>query len=176
MKYPLSLLMMLTFSFSVNSECRLIASQQSVSYGSVSAAERQAAGSKPVELPEKYLQFNVNCDEPQRVRLLFNSTLTHSNTFAFGSQGQMTFTAMKATVDEREVQLAPVRSADSVLSSSGSPLALIILNEGIAFVSGNEVRGKHISLTVAVGARFRNEAITEKMTYRGNLHVKVDAQ
>lgn len=176
MKYSLLLLMLLPLAFSAQSECRLVASQHSVSWGTINAAERQTAGSKPFELPEKSLQLNINCDEAQRVRLFFNSAMPHNNTFALGSQGQMRFTALKATVDDREVLLAPVRTPDSVLSSSGTQQAAITLNEGIAFVSGYEVRGKNIALTVAVVGHFKNEAITEKVNYHGNLLIKVDAQ
>lgn len=176
MKYSLFLLMLLVFSFSVRSECQLIASQHSVSYGSLRAAERQAAGNKPVELPEKYLQIAVNCDKPQRVRLFFSSDLPQNNTFAFGQQGQMLITAMKATVDDREVLLAPVRTPDSALSSSGAQQLPITLNEGIAFVSGNEVEGKNMSFTVAVSAHFKNQSITENVKHRGNVRIKVEAQ
>lgn len=167
------LLLMLALPFSALSECQLVTSQQSVSYGTLSAAERQVA---QVELPERNLQLTVNCDKPQRVRLFFGSALSQNNEFAFGSQGKMKVTAMKAMVDNREVLLAPVKLPESAITTAGMTKMAVTLNEGAAFVSGDEVRGQHFSLTLAVSSHFKNQSVTEKVKYRGNLQIRVDAQ
>jgi len=176
MKYRVALLMALALSFNVKSECQLMASQQTVSYGTLSAAERQAAKEQDVELPERHLQLTVNCDKSQRVRLFFSSSLPKNNAFAFGSEGRMKVTAMNAVVDDREVLLTPVRLPESAITNAGNNRMAVTLDEGAAFVAGDEVSGQHFSLTLAVSSYFKNQPVTEKMTYRGNLQIRVDAQ
>lgn len=72
MKHTLSLILLLAFSCGVKAQCQLITSQQTISYGSLSAMERQSAGGKAITLPEKQLTLNVMCDKPQRIRLFLD--------------------------------------------------------------------------------------------------------
>lgn len=176
MKYLLSLMLLLAFSCGVKAECQLVTSQQTVSYGALSAMERQSAGGKAIALAEKQLMLNVMCDKPQRVRLFFGSSLSQGGNFALGEKGEMKFTAMKARVDGKEVLLAPVTSAHGGLTTAGNARVDIVLNEGIAFVSGDELIGKNMSVTLAVNANIKSAPITDRVKYRGNLQVKVEAQ
>lgn len=88
----------------------------------------------------------------------------------------MKFTAMKARVDDREVLLAPVTSAHGELTAAEASQVDINLNDGIAFVSGDELTGKTMSVTLAVNANIKSAPITDRVKYRGNLQVRVEAQ
>ena len=176
MKHTLSLILLLAFSCGVKAQCQLITSQQTISYGSLSAMERQSAGGKAITLPEKQLTLNVMCDKPQRIRLFFGSSLPQGGNFALGEKGEMKFTAMKARVDDRDVLLAPVTSAHGELTAAEASQVDINLNDGIAFVSGDELTGKTMSVTLAVNANIKSAPISDRVKYRGNLQVRVEAQ
>lgn len=162
------------FSLSVNAECQLIASQTNVNYQRLSAAERQR--SKEIELPEKNITFSINCDTPQRIRLFFGSSLSAGGTFGFGEQGSMTIIAENAMMDNNNVRLTTVRKGDANVLAAGVMQAKAELNQGIAFVNGQELTGKVASVTLKVIPKLKSGSITEQATYRGNLQVKVEAQ
>lgn len=176
MKHNILPLLMLFCACGARAECQLVTSQQSVSYGALSAMDRQMAGGKAITLPEKQILLNVMCDNAQRVRLFFGSSLPQGNDFALGAQGKMTFTAMKARVDDKDVLLAPVRTSHGAVTSPGANTADIALNEGIAFVDGEELSGKNISVAIAVNSQVKSQSITDKVKYRGNLQVRLETE
>lgn len=156
--------------------CQLISSQQKVSYGRISAAERQAEGNNLVELPEKQIALNVVCDEPSRIRLFIGSNLPKGDGFGFGDNGVMQVTASNATVDDHNANLAAVRAGDASVTQGGIKEISPALNEGIAFVDGQELRGKTATVTLTLKPRFKSSAITDREVWRGNLRVRMDAQ
>lgn len=157
-------------------ECQLIASQQKIVYTRLSPAERQQATGPWITLPEKQIQVQVNCSEPQRIRLFFGSDLPHNGTFSLGSEGEMLITAARAQVDDRPVRIASVNRSDTVLRSAGSETLQILLNEGLAFSNGDEVYGKNASVSLLVAARVKPGPVTEQTTWRGNLNIKMEVQ
>lgn len=64
----------MAFSLHAMADCQLVSSQQKLSYGRMSAAERQAEGNTLIEMPEKQIVLNVICDEPSRIRLFLAVT------------------------------------------------------------------------------------------------------
>lgn len=157
-------------------ECQLIASQQKIVYTRLSPAERQQATGPWVTLPEKQIQVQVNCSEPQRIRLFFGSDLPHNGTFSLGSEGEMLITAARAHVDDHPVRIASVNRSDTVLSSAGSETLQVLMNEGLAFSNGDEVYGKNASVSLLVAARVKPGPVTEQTTWRGNLNIKMEVQ
>lgn len=157
-------------------DCQLNASQQSVSYGRVSAAERQLANDGALTLPEKTVVINVLCDEPQRMRLMVGSSLPGSDRFTLGEAGEMQVMAASAYVDDRPVRIAVVPHADAAPASGGQAQQEVTLNQGLAFVDGAELRGKTASVSLTVHSRLKPTAIGEKTTWRGNLNLKLEAQ
>ncbi len=157
-------------------ECQLIASQQKIAYTRLSPAERQQATGPWITLPEKQIKVQVNCSEPQRIRLFFGSDLPHNGTFSFGSEGEMLITAAHAYVDDRPVRLASVNRADTVLRSGGSETLQVSLNEGLAFSNGDEVFGKNASISLLVATRVKPGPVTEQTTWRGNLNINLEGQ
>lgn len=157
-------------------ECQLSASQQQISYGRVSAAERQLAPDQQLSLPEKNIIINVLCDQPQRMRLITGSTSSGGGNFMLGQGGEMQVIAASAYVDDRPVQLALVQSADASPASAGQLQQAITPNQGLAFIDGSEVSGKTASVTLTVHSRLNQATISEKTTWRGNLNVKLETQ
>lgn len=157
-------------------DCQLIASQQKITYSRLSAAERQQAGGQVITLPEKQLQVQVVCSEPQRIRLFVGSDLPQNGTFSLGSEGEMQITATSAYVDDQPVRLAPVQLNDAVPRTAGSAKLDVALNQGLAFVHGEEVTGKTASVSLRVVSTIKPGSITDRTTWRGNLNIKLDVQ
>ncbi|MFK3709983.1 hypothetical protein [Leclercia adecarboxylata] len=157
-------------------DCQIIASQQKIAYSRLSAAERQQAGGQPVTLPEKQIQIQVVCSEPQRIRLFVGSNLPQNGTFSLGSEGEMQVTATNAFVDDQSVRLAPVQLNDALPRTGGSAKLDVALNQGLAFVHGEEIRGKTASVSLLVASTIKPGSITDRTTWRGNLNIKLDVQ
>ena len=156
--------------------CELIASQQKIVYSRLTPAERQQGNMPWITLPEKQIQVQVNCSEPQRIRLFLGSDLPRNGTFSLGSEGEMRITASHAYVDDRPVRIAPVHRTDTVLRSGGSEALQASLNEGLGFSNGEEVYGKNASVSLLVAARIKPGPVTELTTWRGNLNINLEVQ
>lgn len=176
MKIRIIALFMVACSAQAMADCQLISSQTNITYGRLSAAERQIHGSNAIELPEKQITLNVTCDVPQRIRLFVGSSTPAGSAFGFGEQGSMSITAENAVVDNDNVRLAVVQKGDATVSASGTSHVALNLNQGIAFIDGQELVGKTASLTLKVIPQFKSGPVTERATYRGNIQVKVEAQ
>lgn len=163
---------LLISSSQVLAECTLLQNHQSLSYGRLSAAERQAQGDI-IDLPEKQIVINITCDEPQQIRLFTGTTSPKGGQFGFGNDGVMTVTASQAIVDDNSVRLAVVHAGDASQITNGSQEITSKVNQGIAFVNGKELRGKAASVTLTLKPRFKNGDITDKTTWRGNLRVRM---
>ncbi len=157
-------------------DCQLFASQQKVSWGKLSAAERQQAQGQVITLPEKQIQVQVVCSAPQRIRLFIGSDAAQNNAFALGPLGEMHVVASQAHVEDKPVRLAPVISAEAIPTSGGSETANVVLNQGLAFMDGKEVSGKTASVTFTVKSRVKPGSVTEKTTWHGNLKIKMEVQ
>lgn len=157
-------------------DCQLIASQQKMTYSRLSAAERQQANAQFITLPEKQIQVQAVCSEPQRIRLFVGSDLSRNGTFSLGSEGEMQIIALNAHVDDRPVQLATVQMNDAIPRTGGSQQLNVVLNQGLAFITDEEVLGKTASVTFSVVSRIKPGTITERTTWRGNLNIKLDVQ
>lgn len=156
-------------------DCQLTASQQNISYGRISASERQLANDHVLTLPEKKIVINVVCDEPQRMRLVIGSTLSGGSKFTLGDGGEMQVIAASAYVDDRPVRIASVQSADDTPASGGQEQQEITPNQGMAFINGTEMRGQTVSVTLMVHSRLKPAVISEQTTWRGNLNIKLEA-
>ncbi|HDK6714871.1 TPA: hypothetical protein M2P09_001198 [Klebsiella quasipneumoniae] len=161
------------FSGALWAECALNSTQRSVEYSPVRPAERQQAGERPVTLPEKQIVLHVQCDKPQRIRLFFGSAYAQNGNFAFGNRGEMQVTAGQAVADERGVRLSPVRVTGAPLVTEGEKSVPVVLNEGIAFVQGEEIAASQFSVVLYVTSMMESHAITDRVTYHGNLQVRV---
>lgn len=158
------------------SECQLFSSQQKVSWSNLSAAERQQAKGQLISLPEKQIQVQVVCTQPQRIRLFLSSDLSQNATFSLGPQGEMQIVAARAHVDDKPVRLAPVNASEAFPASGGSETLNVALNQGMAFMDGTEAYGKTASVLFSVISKIKPGSITEKTTWRGNLKIKMDIQ
>ncbi|HGL4482729.1 TPA: hypothetical protein ACKE6T_003940 [Klebsiella oxytoca] len=158
-----------------SAECRLLQSQQNLSYGHLSAAERQAQG-EIIALPEKQVVLNITCDEPQQIRLFTGTATPEGSQFAFGEHGRMLITASQAVVDDNPVRLAAVHAGDASLMTNGADRITAQVNQGIAFVNGQELKGKTASVTLTIKPNFKSGSITDKTTWRGNLRVRMVTQ
>lgn len=176
MKIALLTVALLTLPVSGWAKCQLTASQQKISYGRVSPAERQLAQNGVLALPEKNIVINVLCDEPQRIRLMTGSSLPGNGRFALGDEGEMQIVATSARVDDRPVHIATVQSADAAPASGGHEQQEIVLNQGLAFMDGAEVRGKTASVTLVIHSRLKQTSISEKTTWHGNLNIRLETQ
>lgn len=166
-------LSLLAFSGALLAECELNSTQRSVDYLPVRPAERQQAGDKPVALPEKQFVLYVHCDKPQRIRLFFDSAYAQNGRFALGNRGEMNITAGQAVADDRDVMLVPVRSAGAPITAEAAKRSRIVLNQGIAFVQGEEIEASQLSVVLNVASMMESQAITDRVTYRGNLQIRV---
>ena len=166
----------MAFSLHAMADCQLVSSQQKLSYGRMSAAERQAEGNRLIEMPEKQIVLNVICDEPSRIRLFLGSNVPKGHEFGFGDNGVMRVTAAQATVDDRTVNLAAIHAGDPWVTNGGVREIAPALNEGIAFINGQELRGKTASVTFTIKPRFKSNHITDREVWRGNLRVRMDVQ
>lgn len=88
----------------------------------------------------------------------------------------MTVTASQAIVDDNSVRLAVVHAGDASQITNGSQEITPQVNQGIAFVNGQELKGKAASVTLTIKPRFKNGSITDKTTWRGNLRVRMVTQ
>lgn len=157
-------------------ECQIFASQQKVSWNTLSAAERQQAKGQTISLPKKQIQVQVVCHEPRRIRLFVGSDVAQKGTFTLGPDGEMRIIASHARVDENTVRLARVGIADAAPRSAGSEELPLSLNEGLAFMNGSEVYGKVATVTFIVNSTIKPGSIVERTTWRGNLKIKMDVQ
>lgn len=158
-------------------DCQLISSQKKVSWGTLSAAERQLAKGQLFALAEKKLQVHVVCSEPRRIRLFINSDLPQNGSaFSFGDAGQMQVIASHSAIDNKPVRIAPVHFADTTPQSGGSEQLEILPHQGLAFVDSQEVYGKNASVTFSVIAKIKPGSVVDKTTWRGNLNIKMDVQ
>lgn len=156
-------------------ECQLLQNKQNLSYGRISAAERQAQGEN-MSLPEKVVVLNITCDEPQQIRLFTGTASPKGGAFGFGDQGAMLVTASQAVVDDNPVRLAAVHAGDAPLQTNGAEQITARVNQGIAFVNGQELKGKTASVTLTIKPEFKSGAITDRTTWRGNLRVRMVTQ
>lgn len=176
MKYVLLMVAMLATPMFSWAECQIFSSQQKVTWGRLSAAERQHANGQAIPLPEKQIQVQVVCSEPQRIRLFIGSDMPQNGTFSLGPDGEMQIVASRAHVDDKPVRLAPVTISDAIPTSAGSETLDIRLNQGLAFMDGKEAYGKTASVSFTVMSTIKPGSITEKTTWRGNLKIKMDVQ
>lgn len=175
MKPLLLMLVMSLCSAQAMADCQLLQSQQQLSYGRLSAADRQTQGQR-VQLPEKQVVLNITCDAPQRIRLFTGSTTAEGGKFGFGDQGEMTVTAADAVVDNKSVRLVAVHAGDATQVATGTEKVTAHLNQGIAFVDGTELRVKTASVTLTIKPEFKSGSLTDRTLYRGNLRVRMEAQ
>lgn len=158
-------------------DCQLISSQKKVSWGTLSAAERQLAKGQPFSLAGKQIQVHVVCSEPRRIRLFINSDLPQTGgAFSFGATGQMQVIASQSSVDNKPVRIAPVHFADNAPPSGGSDHLEVLPNQGLAFVDSQEVFGKNASVTFSVIPKIKPGSVVDRATWRGNLTIKMDVQ
>lgn len=157
-------------------DCQIFTSQQKVSWSKLSAAERQQAQGQAISLPEKQIQVQVVCSEPQRIRLFIGSDLAQNDTFTLGPLGEMQIVASLAYVDDKPARLAAVNVSDAVPASGGSETSDVVLNQGLAFMSGKEISGKTASVTFTVKSKVNPGSITEQTTWHGNLKIKMEVQ
>ncbi|MBZ0058092.1 hypothetical protein [Leclercia barmai] len=157
-------------------ECQIFASQQKVSWGNLSPAERQQVKGPLLSLPEKQFQVRVVCSEPQRIRLFPGSDRVQNGTFALGADGEMQIVASHALVDDKPVRLAPVNLADVLPHSSDSENLAILPHQGLAFMDGSETYGKTATVTFTVRSAIKPGAIVERTIWRGNLKIKMDVR
>lgn len=157
-------------------ECQIFTSQQKVTWSNVSPAERQQANGQRLSLPEKQIQVQVVCREPQRIRLFPASDSPQNGSFALGPTGEMRITASQAYVDDKPVRIAPVAMHDAAPRSSGSDTFVITPNQGLALMDGTEVHGKTASVTLTVQSTIRPGSLIERTTWRGNLKIRMDVQ
>lgn len=176
MKHVLLMVTLLAAPAFGQAECQIFSSQQKVSWSRLSAAERQQAQGQPISLPEKQIQVQVVCSEPQRIRLFIGSDLPQNGTFSLGTNGEMQIVASRAYVDDKPVRLAPVHISDAIPTSAGSETMDVTLNQGLGFMDGKEAYGKTASLSFTVMSTIKPGAITERTTWRGNLKIKMDVQ
>ena len=85
----------------------------------------------------------------------------------------MNITAGQAVADDRDVILVPVRSAGAPITAEAAKRSRIVLNQGIAFVQGEEIEASQLSVVLNVASMMESQAITDRVTYRGNLQVRV---
>lgn len=176
MKSCVLMVMALMAPINVWAECQIFASQQKVTWSTMSAAERQQAKGQAISLPEKQIQVRVICREPHRIRLFPGSDLQQSGTFSLGSNGEMRITASHARVDDKSVRIAPVQLSDATPPSVGSETLVMTPEQGLAFMDGHEVYGKTASLTLTVLSKIKPGTLTERTTWRGNLNIRMDVQ
>ncbi|MEB6380717.1 hypothetical protein MXM41_17545 [Leclercia adecarboxylata] len=176
MKHVLLMVVMLGTPALSWAECQIFSSQQKVTWSRLSAAERQQANGQAITLPEKQIQIQVVCSEPQRIRLFIGSERPQNGTFSLGPKGEMRVIASRAYVDDKPVRLVPVKVSDTLLTSGGNETLDIGLNQGLAFMNGQEAHGKTASLSLTVMSTIKPGAITERTTWRGNLRIKMDVQ
>lgn len=176
MKSLILMFPLLTLSLSSWADCELTSSQQSVSYGRVSAAERQLAKENALNLPEKKIVINVLCDEPKRIRLMIGSVLPGSENFLLGDGGEMKVFASDALLDDRPVRIAAIQHGEAMPASTGQERQQVTLNQGLAFINGTEARGKTASVTLTVQSQLKPKTITERTTWRGNLNITLETQ
>ncbi|URN98846.1 hypothetical protein NB069_19640 [Leclercia adecarboxylata] len=157
-------------------ECQIFSSQQKVTWGRLSAAERQHANGEAISLPEKQIQVQVVCSEPQRIRLFVGSDRPQNGTFSLGPDGEMRIVASRARVDDKPVRLRAVNASEAIPVPGGSETLDITLNQGMAFIDGNEAYGKTATVLFNVMPTIKPGAITERVTWRGNLRIKMDVQ
>ena len=159
----------------VQAECQVLQNQQNFSYGRICAAERQSQVDE-ITLREKVVVLNITCDDAQQIRLFTGTALPKDGQFGFGDRGVMSVTASQAVVDDNPVHLAVVHAGDGVQKTNGSEKVSIQLNQGIAFVNGQELRGKTASVTLTFKPKFNSGSITDRTTWRGNLRVRMVTQ
>lgn len=87
----------------------------------------------------------------------------------------MTVTASQAIVDDNSVRLAVVHAGDASQITNGSQEITPQVNQGIAFVNGQELKGKAASVTLTIKPRFKMDLSPIKQR-RGNLRVRMVTQ
>lgn len=159
----------------VLAECQLLQNQQNLNYGRISAAERQKQ-SEVINLPDKVVVLNITCDDAQQIRLFIGTASPKGGQFGFGDQGVMQVIASQAVVDDNPVRLAAVHAGDASLQTNGAEQISAQVNQGIAFVNGQELKGKTASITLTIKPEFKSGSITDRTTWRGNLRVRMATQ
>lgn len=170
------LFLLLAMSTSALAECNVTASQQSLSYGRLSPAERQLQGKDNITLMEKQVVVRAVCDTPSRVRLYIGSRSANGNQFGFGNNGSMKVTVANAYLDDRSVRLSKVHGEGDAVTDSGQASMPLSVNDGLAFVDNGEQPASQVSVTLTVEPTFKNEAITDTTDYTGHLRIRVEAQ
>lgn len=157
-------------------ECQIFSSQQKVTWSRLSAVERQQANGQAILLPEKQIHVQVVCSEPHRIRLFVGSDRSQNGTFFLGPDGEMRIVASGARVDDKPVRLMSVNASDAIPGAGERETMDVTLNQGIAFMDGNEAYGKTATVLFTVMPTIKPGSITERVTWRGNLRIKMDVQ